>query len=91
MALAACQELVENYSEISSMDGVFKIAQLIEGVIDCSSLVWVWGLHQPVLAGMILGGFGFGLLGRVLRSRKLHPKKRPRNPQSSRKPLKIQP
>jgi hypothetical protein len=70
MPLAACQELVGNSLDLSSVDGVVELVQLIEGAIDCSSLAWVWGLSHPVLAGMIFGGLGFGVLKRLWAAKK---------------------
>lgn len=70
MPLEACQELVKNSLDLSSVDGVVELVELIEGAIDCSSLAWVWGLSHPVLTGMIFGGLGFGVLKRLLATKK---------------------
>lgn len=70
MPLAACQEIVDHSLDLSSMSEIFNMVQLIEGAIDCSSSMWLMGVSHPVLTGMILGGFGFGVIKRVLRSSK---------------------
>lgn len=70
MPLAACQEIVDHALDLSSMSEIFNMVQLIEGAIDCSSFALFWGSNNPVIAGMILGGFGFGVIKRVLRSSK---------------------
>jgi len=83
MTLTVCKKLVHDYLDLSTMEDVSNIAQLIEGALDCTSYIWLWGLNQPVLAGMLIGGFSLGMLKRVVRRRKQNGRKHQRNSRKS--------